>query len=107
MTEKTALGPIYKEVGGIITITLEENISTGFTVCLTELPEFLALVADEQFPGVHPVGIAGLSGTRRFTFVAVKEGEGELRFNEIKFTHPDLTIKNSTALEHRFVKVTA
>ena len=56
MSQEYALGPIFAKVGEVITVTLEESPSTGYTVCLTELPGFIALAGDEQFPGVHPAG---------------------------------------------------
>ncbi|ROS04944.1 chagasin family peptidase inhibitor I42 [Sinobacterium caligoides] len=94
--------PLAVEVGHPFVIELDENLSTGFTVCLMEMPECLALVADEP---VQPDGDrrVGVFGRRRFTFVAVKAGGGALNFNRIKFTHPELTIVERSASEQRFV----
>lgn len=102
------LAPINVKVGEPIVVQLEDNHgSTGFNVCLTELPSCIALVSDEYVHGANPLGMVGVPGTRRFTFVATRPGEGPLKFNGIKFTHPNLTILDSTPMENRFVNVTS
>lgn len=107
MSSETLLGPIRVKVGEPIVINLDDNPSTGFTVCLTQMPGCVALAADDQIPGATSGGLVGVPGTRRFTFVAVNAGEGPLTFNRIKFTHPDLTIEESSVMEKRFVIVEA
>ncbi|MPY22652.1 protease inhibitor I42 family protein [Shewanella psychropiezotolerans] len=99
------LAPITVKIGEPIVITLEDNPSTGFNVCLTELPSCIALISDDYIHGSNPLGMVGVPGTRRFTFIATKAGEGALKFNKIKFTHPELTILDANPMENRFVSV--
>ena len=105
MSSDTLLGPIRVKVGERFVINLDDNPSTGFNVCLTQMPGCIALAADDQIPGATAGGMVGVPGTRRFTFIAVNTGEGPLTFNQIKFTHPNLTIAESNVMEKRFVIV--
>lgn len=103
MSTANLLAPIQTTVGEIVTITLEDNPSTGFTVGLSQLPKGLVLMDDEYIPSTSR--LMGAPGTRRFTFVAVEQGEGPLTFNRVKFTHPEPTVEPSNPMENRFVHI--
>ncbi|MBY4676180.1 protease inhibitor I42 family protein [Marinobacterium arenosum] len=99
------LPPIKVKVGEPIVIQLEDNPSTGFNVCLTEMPQGIALADVSYLPGQALPGMVGVPGTRRFTFIALAPCEGPLLFNQIKFTHPEPTVQEPTPMENRFVIV--
>ncbi|WP_341503339.1 protease inhibitor I42 family protein [Gallaecimonas sp. GXIMD4217] len=100
---ESVLPPIKVRVGEPVVIQLEDNPSTGFNVCLTDMPRGLALAEDTHIPGQALPGMVGVPGTRRFTFIALEPGEGNLMFRQVKYTHPQPTIAEPTPMENRFV----
>lgn len=92
-------------VGELLVVTLEEDRSSGFTVCLTGLPACLALASGEQVASESRAGCTKLPGVRRFTFIGTEAGEGELTFNKISIKGGELRILESDSLESQRVCV--
>lgn len=99
------LEPRVARVGESIVISLAEGCGSGFKVCLTGLPDCLALASGEQVTDEARTGCIKKPGVRRFTFIAVSEGYGELVFNKIKTTGTELIILESDALECQWVRI--
>lgn len=82
MTKHQTLPPITAEKGKIFQIHKQDNPSTGFSCALESIPECVVLLSDEYLP--PQTHLVSAPGTRRFTFLPVKPGEGPINFVYIR-----------------------
>jgi inhibitor of cysteine peptidase len=66
---------VVLQTGQTLTVSLNENASTGFRWILQAKPDILRASADDP---EGPKGPPGKSGVRTFSFEAVQPGSGEL-----------------------------
>lgn len=96
------LPPMKVSIGETFNVSVPCNPTTGFACTLSELPECVSLINTEYVPS-HPQ-LTGSGGTQVYVFVATKKGQGDLQFQEIKFSKP-IEISPQTPMEKRFVIV--
>ncbi|MDI9395485.1 MAG: protease inhibitor I42 family protein [Euryarchaeota archaeon] len=102
MQKADLLPPINATVGDIFEISIPSNLSTGYSCLLSSMPDCVYFV-ESSYTADQPA-IPGSGGTSKFKFVAVKEGNGQILFNSVKFSRP-LEILDPTPMQERFVIV--
>lgn len=102
MKKENLLPPMKVSLGQMFQVNVPSNPTTGFTTTLSALPECICLVNSQYVPS-HPQ-LMGSGGTQVYSFVATHKGDGELQFQDIKFSNP-IEVAPQTAMEKRFVIV--
>jgi inhibitor of cysteine peptidase len=68
-------------VNQILVVTLHSNPTTGFSWTITQLPDFLEQIGDEEYRQyADTTNMVGAGGTSIWNFRAVAPGSGTLRF---------------------------
>ena len=102
MQKAELLPPINAKVGDIFEISIPSNPSTGYNCLLSHMPECTYFVESKYVPD-KPVK-PGSGGTSQFKFLAVKKGNGEIIFHDVRYSHP-LEILEPNPMQKRFVKI--
>lgn len=102
MPNQNLLPPMKVSVGQVFQINVPSNPTTGYTNTLSTLPSCVCLVNTQYVPS-HPQ-LMGSGGTQVYSFVATHAGEGDLQFQDIRFSNP-IEVAPQTAMEKRFIIV--
>lgn len=74
----------YESSKKIVTISLDENPSTGYRWEYTSSPEGVLLLTNDAYHSDAPAGVVGAGGVRAFSFAGVKEGKTVLTFSYLR-----------------------
>ena len=74
----------YDETKTIVTISLDENPSTGYGWEYAAAPEGVVLLTGDQYRSDAPAGVAGAGGIRSFSFTGLREGTAALTFTYLR-----------------------
>ncbi len=69
-------------VGGTLTVALQGNRTTGYFWAVASKPDQLETTGEDYVQDPAPEGMVGVGGTEKFTFRALRRGQGRLRLEQ-------------------------